>query len=316
MPLRYTVLASGSSGNASLLEVGGFGLLIDAGLGPRQFTQRLASGQASWERVDAVLLTHTHSDHWKEATLAYLHRRRIPLYCHQRHHDHLLRISSAVQNLTASGLIRLYTSDQEPELAPGLRCRPLAVSHDDPATFGFRFEITDPRYSRPYAIGYAADLGCWDADLVTALSDVDLLALEFNHDVAMERSSGRDPQLIFRVLGDQGHLSNDQAAALLGAVLERSTAGRLRHLVQLHLSRQCNYPSLAREAARMRLSNCQPAVTIHTARQDVPLPPLVLCHPGGREPAVALPRPHPVRSRRPTASAGPMLPGMEYLDQT
>jgi glyoxylase-like metal-dependent hydrolase (beta-lactamase superfamily II) len=62
MPLRFTVLASGSGGNASLLEADGFGLLLDAGLGPRQLAGRLAAVGASWQQVHAVLLTHTHSD--------------------------------------------------------------------------------------------------------------------------------------------------------------------------------------------------------------------------------------------------------------
>ena len=61
---RFTVLASGSSGNSSLLEVDGFGLLLDIGLGPRQLASRLITSGRSWQNVQAVLLTHTHGDHW------------------------------------------------------------------------------------------------------------------------------------------------------------------------------------------------------------------------------------------------------------
>ena len=86
MSLRFTVLASGSGGNASLVESDGLGVLIDAGLGPRQLAQRLTSAGASWARVHAVLLTHAHSDHWKGRTFAHLLRRRIPLYCHPNTH--------------------------------------------------------------------------------------------------------------------------------------------------------------------------------------------------------------------------------------
>ena len=63
MAVRFTVLASGSGGNASFLEAGDFGLLLDIGLGPRQLAKRLAAAGAGWSRVRAVLLTHTHSDH-------------------------------------------------------------------------------------------------------------------------------------------------------------------------------------------------------------------------------------------------------------
>src|SRR5437879_4744992 len=89
MSVQFTVLASGSSGNASLLRVNGFGLLIDAGLGPRLLASRLKAVGRSWKDVNAVILTHTHGDHWKERTLVQLSRLRIPLYCHAGHHDAL-----------------------------------------------------------------------------------------------------------------------------------------------------------------------------------------------------------------------------------
>jgi hypothetical protein len=84
----------------------------------------------------------------------------------------------------------------------------------------------------------------------------------------MQHASGRAPRLIARVLGDEGHISNVQAAGLVRAVLQRSTAGRLRHLVQLHLSRECNRPALAREAARTLLEQLGASLTVHTAEQD------------------------------------------------
>ena len=106
MPLQFTVLASGSGGNASLLEANGFGVLIDAGLGPRQLSARLTAVGASWQRVSAVLLTHTHTDHWNERTLEHLRRHRIPLHCHPGHHEDLGVYSSAFPGLHADGLAR------------------------------------------------------------------------------------------------------------------------------------------------------------------------------------------------------------------
>src|SRR5262249_58433243 len=105
-------------------------------------------------------------------------------------------------------------------------------------------------------------------ELADALADVDLLALEFNHDVGLERSSGRSPYLIARVLGEEGHLSNEQAANLLREVLRRSPPGRLRQLVQLHLSRECNRPHLAPETAQWGLTARPHPVVGPTARQE------------------------------------------------
>ncbi|HLJ92008.1 MAG TPA: hypothetical protein VKU02_02330, partial [Gemmataceae bacterium] len=112
--------------------------------------------------------------------------------------------------------------------------------------------------------------------LAQALADVDLLALEFNHDVDLEHVSGRSPLLIARILGDEGHLSNVQASALLRRVLHLSPSGRLGQVVQLHLSRDCNRDELAAEAARTALTEAASLAQLYTARQDEPGPTLVL----------------------------------------
>src|SRR5258708_20125946 len=85
MTLRFSVLGSGSSGNASLLQVGDRGVLIDLGIGPRLLAQRLSAVDASWRHVQAVFLTHTHRDHWKEKSLREVFRRQLPFYCHPYH---------------------------------------------------------------------------------------------------------------------------------------------------------------------------------------------------------------------------------------
>jgi phosphoribosyl 1,2-cyclic phosphodiesterase len=266
MPLRFTMLASGSSGNAGLLQVDGFGLLIDAGLGPRLMAKRLADVGASWNQINAVILTHTHTDHWKEKTLVYLCRRGIPLYCHPDHGSSFLKDSAAFAELKARRLVYAYDADQELVLSPILRCRSLALRHDDRPTFGFRFEVSS-NGSAPRSLAYLADLGCWSPELAGALGNVDVLALEFNHDVAMQHSSGRPPALIARILGDEGHLSNAQAAALLEEIVQGSGPGRLRHLVQLHLSRYCNRPTLAVQAALEIRSRRFCHFQIHTTHQ-------------------------------------------------
>jgi phosphoribosyl 1,2-cyclic phosphodiesterase len=276
MPVQFTVLASGSAGNASLLEADGFGVLIDAGLGPRQLSTRLAAVGASWRRVQAVLLTHTHTDHWNDRTLEHLRRQRIPLHCHAGHHPDLAAGSSAFAAMQADGLIHSYACDQPFPLGKALTCRPFRVRHDNSVTCGFRFEVIEDLFGESCAVGYAADLGCWGPEVAKPLADVDVLALEFNHDVAMQYASGRSPRLIRRVLGDDGHLSNLQAAALVREVLRLSTPGRLRHLVQLHLSRDCNSPELAQKLAAAALEGSDPPVTVHTARQDEPGPSLAL----------------------------------------
>jgi len=308
--MQFTVLGSGSAGNASLLRAGEFGLLLDAGLGPRQLASRMAGAGASWRQIHAVLLTHTHSDHWNERTLTYLLRLRIPLYCHADHHASLLAYSPAFDSLRGENLVHGYEPDQELALGPSLRCRPIRLRHDGGLTCGFRFERHGDFFGQVSALGYVSDLGCWGPELIRALGDVDLLALEFNHDVAMERGSGRSSRLIARVLGDDGHLSNAQAAALLRAMLQRSTPGRLRQVIQLHLSRECNHPDLALAAAQEALGELFGAVGVHTASQDACSPTFHLdTGSNGNGRAKGQPR----RRKRSGAARPnhPWLPGME-----
>ena len=270
MALGLTVLGSGSSGNATLLEADGCALLIDVGLGPRQIATRMATVGVSWPRIQAVLLTHTHADHWNDRVLAHLLRLRIPMWCHAEHLATLRIHSSCFAAMQRARLFRIYEAGQGLNVSSLLQCRPLSVRHDSGATFGFRFEGAANLFSAAWALGYVCDLGCWDEQLADSLANVDLLALEFNHDVDLQRASGRSPQLINRVLGDDGHLSNEQAAGLLSAVDRRSSPARLSRLVQLHLSRQCNRPELARSAARQALEASGSRAQIHTAEQDCP----------------------------------------------
>jgi phosphoribosyl 1,2-cyclic phosphodiesterase len=289
------------------VQSAGFGALIDVGLGPRQIGGRLAQVGLSWSAVQAVLLTHTHSDHWKETTLLHLHRYKIPLWCHAGHHTVLRTYSDGFLALHAAGLVRSFEANEDFELSPHLLCRALPVRHDGGATFGFRLESNGDLFGHGGALGYVADLGCWDEELAAQLADVDLLAVEFNHDVVMQQSSGRAPRLIQRVLGEEGHLSNAQAVALVRAVLERSTTGRLRHLVQLHLSRECNRPTLAREAARMLLEELEMSIGLHTAEQDATSVALNV----NAIASSAAARRSSKRATEGVKSIQPMLPGLE-----
>src|SRR5262249_21519580 len=111
MVARFAVLASGSSGNANLLQTGEFGLLLCAGLNPRTLAERLAAVGATWRSVRAAILTHTHGDHWNDRTLAHLLALRVPIWCHPNHHA-ILSTSDAFLELRQAGLVRSYEAGE------------------------------------------------------------------------------------------------------------------------------------------------------------------------------------------------------------
>jgi len=265
---RFCALASGSSGNCVFVETIGVGLLIDLGLNPRTISSRLAAIGASWERVHAAVLTHVHGDHWKERTLAHLHSRKVPLFGHPQHLERLLECSAVAGPMQKAGLLRSFEAGERFEVRNSLTCLPVPVPHDCDPTFAFRIDGRSGLFSEPWSLGYASDLGVTPTALIEQFRDVELLALEFNHDVEMQKRSGRPHHLIERVLGDRGHLSNVQAAETLRAILNNESGPRLRHVVQLHLSHQCNRPELARRAAADVIKSMKRSVAVHTSAQD------------------------------------------------
>ena len=284
MPLQFAVLGSGSLGNASLLSAGSSAVLIDAGFGPRVLADRLRAIGRGWNTIAAAVLTHTHADHVDDATLRAFARHQITFYAHASHLDALAG-RPGFEALAGRGLARSYSD--LPFLTPnGARVEPVPLSHDGGPTFGFRVEMRPDRRERPIGVGYAADTGVWSDTLADAFAEVDVLAVEFNHDVALERSSGRPWPLIQRCLGDRGHLSNDQGAALVAEVLSRSTSRPPRHVVLLHLSRECNRAEIAIEAAhaasRRVLGGRAQRLSVHAARQADPYPTLSVAAGVGR----------------------------------
>jgi len=307
MTARFTVLASGSSGNAALLEVDGFGLLIDCGLHSRFLSARLAAIGRTWDHVHAAVLTHTHGDHWKDTCLADFRSRKIPFHAHPTHLNHLATAAASFGPLKAAGFARPYSNGERFAVAPGLTATPVWVSHDSDPTFAFRFDYADGD-GVAWSVGYASDLGVASAELVAAFAGVDVLAVEYNHCERMERASTRPAFLVQRVLGDEGHLSNRQAAEFTRAVAARSGPGFPSHLVQLHLSRDCNHPFLAEAAGRNALTDLNPSAVVLTAKQDAPARSVALA----RRPDAAAR--HAARSVVPFPArppARPVLPGFE-----
>ena len=286
---RLTILASGSSGNASLLEYKGFGLLIDCGLGPQVIAERLNLIGRSWQNISGVLLTHTHSDHWNGLTLAHLRRLNISLNAHALHHD-FLSATQHYEPLHRAKLTRSYADQQHFVIGGVIKCLPIWVPHDSDPTYGFRLEPADDTGSS-WSVGYAADVGHVTPELLNGFAGVDTLAIEFNHDIRMQKSSGRPAMLIQRVLGPLGHLSNPDAAEFSRAIAE-STGEQFRYLIQLHLSKDCNTPAHALRAAR-HVWNGEPPYQIVTASQFVPSESLNL-----EQVRVSRAKPGPVKLRK------------------
>jgi phosphoribosyl 1,2-cyclic phosphodiesterase len=265
---RITVLGSGSAGNATLIEAGKFGILVDCGFSHRELANRLHAVGRTWTSINAVVITHTHSDHWNKFALAHLRSLGIPLYLHPQHHD-AFAATDVYAPLKTAGLLCDYSPGMAFDVGP-VRVLAMRVCHDSEPTLAFRFDGDN------WAYGHASDLGCVDEHLIDLFHGIDVLGLEFNHDVPMQRKSRRPRFLIERVLSEDGHLSNEQAAEAMLAIIESCGPSGLQAVIQLHLSRECNTAELARRAALDVLDRVSPGTQLITSEQLVPAQSIAL----------------------------------------
>ena len=243
MSLELCILASGSSGNASVLRTPAGVMLIDAGIGPRTTARRMQGTGVSVADVRAVCLTHLDRDHFSPTWIPTFVRQRVRVFCHADRADDVRRHVAPEHADAFDALLRPF--DASPfEPLDGVTFEPVALAHDREGSHGFVIEGFDRR------LGYATDLGHVPPHLLERLHGLDLLAIESNYDPAMQEGSGRPYFLRRRITGGRGHLSNDQALSAVRLVLDRAqaTGGRLPdHIVLLHRSRECNCPTLVRK---------------------------------------------------------------------
>lgn len=247
--LRFSSLGSGSSGNATLIEAWPAGpdpahsptrLLVDCGLGPRRLVQALAARGCSPPDIDAVFVTHEHSDH-VGGVLPMQRKYGTPVWASAG------TWSAATSRQSAAPLAGL-ARDGEPIRIGDLTLLPFTVPHD--AAEPLQLVVTDGRLR----VGVLTDLGEPTDAVARALQGCDALVLECNHDRRMLAEGPYPAWLKRRIGGHRGHLSNDQSAAVLDACRHDA----LRHVVAAHLSQQNNEPSLALTALRDTLGKGLP----------------------------------------------------------
>ena len=247
MSVEVCVLASGSAGNCTVVRTPAGVVLIDAGIGPRTVSQRLAGTDVSARDVAGICLTHLDHDHFNRNWLATILGRGIKVFCHESRVDDLVRVAlgpAPTADQVDQFIARVLTFDKDVfEALPGLTLRPLRFAHDRTGSHGFVLEGFGSR------VGYATDLGRVPMTLSEDFDDLDLLAIESNYDRQMQLDSPRPHFLKQRIMGGSGHLSNEQAFDAVRTILNNcESRGRPypAHIVLLHRSRDCNCPERMR----------------------------------------------------------------------
>lgn len=256
--MRFTVLGSGSRGNATIVTSGNATILIDAGFSCAALGRRIESaGYAGVDALDAIVITHEHSDH--VAGLSVLMRRcGAPVYCNRETLDAVVQLAPDIDR----GRFRVFATGREFEIS-GARLFPFSVPHDALDPVGFRIENGDA------CLAIVTDLGRPTHLVSEHLRGCRAIVLEFNHDPELLQQSRRPWSLKQRVMSTHGHLSNSDAGILLAGVASE----RLAHVVLAHLSEECNRPEIALQTARRALEEAATRVpALVVATQHAPSP--------------------------------------------
>ncbi len=219
---HFCPLASGSKGNCFYLESDGAKILIDAGLSARQTRLRLAQIGVDLDQIDAILISHEHSDHIAGLKMLAL-KMNIPVMANAETAKAIYRI------LGACPRYKIFSTGETFEFND-ISIHPFSVQHDasDPVAFTFQTPSTK--------LAICTDLGFATTLVQTHLQECDYLVLEANHEPSMVHSSPRPMVYKQRVLSRSGHLSNEACAELLLHVHHEG----LKHVHLAHLSDECN----------------------------------------------------------------------------
>ncbi len=222
--IHLHVLASGSKGNAAVIEGPDGSVLVDCGISRRALLGRAEELGVDMGRVVAVILTHEHSDHVGGLSV-FCNRFDGPLFATAG--------TVAARRYLSELPFTLVGHSDELELA-GMRVRTFPTSHDVADPVGLRFSTDDD------VLGFCTDTGELGPEALDALAGTRILALESNHDERMLATGDYPAYLKARVGGPTGHLSNVQTAAALADLVGPDT----ETVVAMHLSQQNNRPSV------------------------------------------------------------------------
>lgn len=238
MSLKIASLSSGSKGNSALVLSDSTAVLVDAGITYARLTEQLRVFGLTPAKLDGIVITHEHADHI--AGLARICDKGVPVYAHEL---------TARAIAERQGMLKNY---KEQEYYEGgfeigdIKVMPFRVPHDAAYPLGYTFEV-----SGGARVSVATDMGRPTIGVFNNICESEVVLLESNHDVDMLIHGGYPQRLKTRILGANGHLSNDMAAVFA----ERLIGTAVKTLLLGHLSENNNLPELAMGTVKGRLTD-------------------------------------------------------------
>ncbi len=238
--MRLCSIASGSSGNCIYVGSEATHLLVDVGISGKRAEAGLNELDITGRDLDGILITHEHMDHI--AGLGVVARKyHVPIYATPGT-IHAIQSCSSVGKIEEELFVPVRPDNKL--CIKDLVINPMRISHDAAEPVGYRVSYGSRR------VAVCTDLGFFNEYTVECLRGMDAVLIEANHDVNMLQVGPYPYHLKQRILGDRGHLSNENSGRLLSRILHDN----MKSIVLGHLSKDNNLPELAYEAVRMEIT--------------------------------------------------------------
>ena len=235
MALRFYSFSSSSSGNCYLVKSENTALLVDAGISGKKIIESLCETETPLEDIKGVLITHEHVDHVKSVRVLSKKLCQADIYAN-------LETWSKMPADISEEKIKIFKTEDSFEIGD-IKIKPFRISHDASEPVGFTFICEEKQLSIVTDTGYITE------EIYKEVKGADLLVLESNHDESMLKMGKYPWNVKQRILGPQGHLSNESAGECISSIMTERKASeeecRPLQVLLAHLSSENNFPQLA-----------------------------------------------------------------------
>lgn len=227
--VSFVSLFSGSDKNSSVFSYKNTNIMIDCGGSFKLLKEQLEKVNLSFSDIDAILITHSHSDHIKALPMI-IKNTDIPIYASLGTHEEIFDMQYLMPKNS-----RIVIFESRPFSIKDIDISCFKTPHDTNFSLGYNFLFNKKSAT------FATDLGHISDNVINNVNGKDFVFLESNHDIDMLKNSGRPLNIIKRILGDNGHLSNELSASFSLSLAKKG----LKRLMLGHLSGEANTPELA-----------------------------------------------------------------------
>lgn len=222
--MKFSVLASGSTGNVTYIETAHTKILIDIGMSCLYVEKKLKELEVEPNTIEAIIITHTHIDH-VAGLKVFIKKYHPTIYVSKKMYNDLKEIIGDNEYYFIED--KIFIND--------LIVTAFSVSHDASDTNGYIVESNDK------SIVYVTDTGYLNNKHFELLRNKDAYIFESNHDIKMLMNGKYQYHLKQRIISDRGHLSNEDSSYYLSKIIGKNT----KHIILAHLSKENNTPELA-----------------------------------------------------------------------